>query len=271
MRNNRRKQRSTHSKYLLFALSPVNNSQTSPQQSAKTMTMADNYGPPVPEHRAKVAAVSDPKAPPTLSPLAPRASPVVSTETVGANILTPAPCHAHSSTPPSRASPLRRRRRKPAMTAHEKYLAGLSCSISMEERLSICLTVAKNLLDSVSCSRRPQHLLRSADGSTLALRPLHERAPANDPATSSSKKRPYSPTPRSGECPEQKRKPLFRLKLPVGHLAQLAAPATTGTSIPPPARFAVADLVVASSQQQQTLSAKSQTAQEESAAHEKCH
>ncbi|CDJ30894.1 uncharacterized protein EMH_0032460 [Eimeria mitis] len=273
MQQNIVKKSYSHSKYLLFALSPASSCQTSPQKPE--MAMADSDGALVPEPRAEVPAVSDTEAltslsslvppacplvamdtaaaentstpaPTSLSPLAPPATPAVSTETAGSNASTLAPCHTHCTTPPNRTAPLGGHLGIPRMTDHEMYLAGLSFHISMEERLKICLAVAKNLLDSVD-----------------------DKAPSNTSLTSQTNKRPHCPTARSSEGPEQKRKPLFRLKLPAGHdLSQLAGPANTVASTPLPEREAAAILVAASSQQQQTPSEESQTAQEERTAHE---
>ena len=196
------------------------------------------------------------------TPHAPPASPGVLVRTPASNVSTPSPSlGVRPTTPPSRTVSLRQPQTKPRMTDLDKHIASASCQISMEERFSICLAVAKNLFDSVSCSNGSRSLARPKNGPALSFPPPDTNAHIS---TSCRNKRPHPPTDHSGEHPEQRRKPLFRIKLPV--YCDLSQP-TAPTTIAPPGNLqdgeAAPNLDAAASHQHDTQHAKHTNAQEE--------
>ncbi|CDJ59540.1 hypothetical protein, conserved [Eimeria maxima] len=227
MRRYRARQPLSPSKYVLFALSPVSNYRRSPHTAERNES--DDLGRLLPEINAEVPVVGYTQSPINLSPTAPRVSAPVHSNSPASNAYAPSASHKLKSAPAESSDPLRERRWTPQPTALDKYLAGLRHHLSMEERLSICMAVAKNLHDSVAARDGGRLLVQSENCPLPSLPPIHEEIAANSSRTTHVGKRPRCPTSPKGERPEQRRKPLFRIKLPVsGDPSQLAAPTTIG-------------------------------------------
>lgn len=166
--------------------------------------------------------------PTNLSPTAPRVSAAIRSNSPASNAYAPSASHKLKSVLPAGSNdPLRKRCWTPQPTALDKYLAGLRHHLSMEERLSICMAVAKNLHDSVAARDGGRPLVQTGNCPHPSLAPPHQEIAANTSRTPCFNDRPVCSTLRINELPHQRRRVLFLIKLPVSrNLSQLVGPST---------------------------------------------
>ncbi|CDJ36656.1 uncharacterized protein EMH_0093200 [Eimeria mitis] len=237
-------------------LKPITNCQTSNQKTDKKM--ADNYGASLPDPRAEVPAVADLNAPTSLTPVAPLASPVPPTDIAVSNNSTSSLYYSLHSTPRCCTGLLRRRRTKRRTTNQDEHLARVSCHLTMEERLNLCMDVAKNLLDSVSSGTVPRPSVQSGSVSLPSLPLLQQIFPIN--------------TSCKGHINGPRHLRVGRI------MPRLASPATPGAGAPRPrcdneatSNMNVDSNLEAATAQQETRNAENQFAEEAGKALERLH